>query len=35
LLPYSLYSVEVSAYSVQYGRAANVSGHTMELGKLF
>ena len=35
LLPYSLYNVEVSAYTVQYGRAANVTGHTMELGKLF
>jgi hypothetical protein len=35
LLPYSWYSVEVAAYTVQYGRAVNVTGHTMELGKLF
>jgi len=35
LLPYSSYSVEVAAYTVQYGRAAVITGHTMLLGKLF
>ena len=35
LLPYSSYIVEVAAYTVQYGRAAVITGHTMLLGKLF
>jgi hypothetical protein len=35
LLPYSWYNIEVAAYTVEYGRAENVTGQTMELGKLF
>jgi hypothetical protein len=35
LLPYSWYNVEVAAYTVEYGRAENVTAQTMELGKLF
>jgi hypothetical protein len=35
LLPYSWYNVEVTAYTVEYGRAENKTGHTKELGKLF
>lgn len=35
LLPYSWYNVEVAAYTIEYGRAANVIERTMELGKLF
>ena len=35
LLPYSWYYVQVAAYTVDYGRAADVNGCTMELGKLF
>jgi len=35
LLPYSWYSVEVAAYTVQFGRAAVITGNTLWLGKLF
>jgi hypothetical protein len=35
LLPYSWYSVQVAAYTVQYGSAAVTTEHTMSLGKLF
>jgi hypothetical protein len=35
LLPYSWYSVEVAAYTVEYGRAAVIEGKTEWLGKLF
>jgi hypothetical protein len=35
LLPYSWYNIEVAAYTVEYGRAENVTARTMELGKLF